>query len=150
MYCKIENEIITTCYARPFGDATTYIDGAEPGMKFADGVLSASESQLSIDAKVTRGAVIESDIELGDTGCIYQIDTEARNSIAMSMRKAERNGYPDTEARPWRLANNEWRTTTLAELKQLLESYDDRYETVWYLFGEWDAGDKSEPFDPTL
>ncbi len=102
----------------------------------------------SVEAKAIRDSSIESPIECN--GSIFDIDTKSRDNIGVALRKADRNGYPDTEIRDWRLADNTWRETTLAELKQLLELYDVRFESVWYQFNIWDDGDKQEPFEVEL
>ena len=104
--------------------------------------------QLSQQAKAARDQAIESNIALD--GAEFDIDAKARDNIAIALRKAERMGYPDSEVRDWRLSDNSWRETTLGELKQLLVSYDERFELVWYQFNVWDSGDKTEPFEVEL
>lgn len=99
-----------------------------------------------INAKSTRDAGIIADIELPGTGAMYQVDEKSQSNMAQAIRKAERNGYPGTEKRNWRLSNNTWRETTLAEIKTLLELVDQRWELIWAAYNLWDSGPKDTPF----
>lgn len=83
-------------------------------------------------------AYIGADFDLD--GALYQMDSDSYVHISTAIGIAERNGEDDTATREWRLADNTWRTTSLAELKQLRTEHDTRFEHAWNAFYVWDSG----------
>lgn len=103
--------------------------------------------EIQLEAQQLRDELTESNIELGETGAIYQIDARSRDNISQANIKAGGSG---DLTRQWRLSDNTWRETSLDELNSLVLSYINRKELIWNAFAEWDSGDKSEPFELEL
>ena len=110
-----------------------------------------TDEQLNSQAKVTRDDAIESykgTVEFD--GSLFDSSGVSLNNINRAIRIAERDDLEETYLHSWRLADNSWRDTTLAELrevKKLIEQDLDRiFESVWLQFIEWDFGDKKSTF----
>lgn len=104
---------------------------------------------LSTEAKTTRDAAISSDLLCEDLAATFQVSDDAtyiRNVIS----DAEAIGSAETDSTTFRLADNTWRETTLAELRTVLVAFIERKKSVWEQFSTWDSGDKTEEFEVTL
>lgn len=104
--------------------------------------------QLSQQAKATRDTLISANIavESVQSSAEWQMLDDARD-IRKILQDAEITNATDTDSVMFRLADNSWRETTLAELKQVLAAHVARKREVWAHFNEWDSGDKSQPFE---
>ena len=66
--------------------------------------------------------------------------------IKSSLQEAAILGLEDSYSQLWRLADNTWRQTTIAEAKQIVALFVARKQEVWAAFAEWDSGNKTEVF----
>ncbi len=110
-----------------------------------------TDEQLNSQAKVTRDDAIESyKGAVTFDGAEFDSNGNSIDNINRAIRMAERDGLEETHSHTWRLADNSWRDTTLAELreiKKLIEQDLDRiFESAWLQFSDWDSGDKKSPF----
>ncbi|KJY84833.1 hypothetical protein TW81_02235 [Vibrio galatheae] len=102
-----------------------------------------TKEQLEAQAKVTRDAAVSANLTA--LGVEWQCLNDAVD-IRKVINDAETIGVSEVETEMFRLADNSWRETTLAELRQVLAAHVVRKRDVWAQFGAWDAGDKTEPF----
>lgn len=102
-----------------------------------------TKEQLEAQAKVTRDAAVSANLIV--LGVEWQCLNDAVD-IRKVINDAETIGVSEVETEMFRLADNSWRETTLAELRQVLAAHVVRKRDVWAQFGVWDAGDKNEPF----
>lgn len=99
--------------------------------------------QLQQQAKVTRDAAISANLAALD--CEWQVLNDAED-IRKVIGDAETVSALDTDIEMFRLANNTWRETTIAELRQVLAAHVARKRSIWSQFGAWDNGTKDSPF----
>lgn len=107
---------------------------------------SLNKPELSLTAKATRDNAINSGITVHDA--VWQV-TDNASDIRSIIYEAEIIGASDDEATQFRLSDNSWRETTLAELKAVLTAFVARKREIWAQFAAWDAGDKSSAFEFT-
>lgn len=100
--------------------------------------------QLSQQAKATRNSAISANITALDAEWIMLDDAR---DVRKVLQDAEITSALDTDSVMFRLADNSWRETTLADLKQVLSAHVARKRDVWAQFNAWDSGDKSAPFE---
>lgn len=104
-------------------------------------------NQLTVIAKVIRDQSLQSSLEYFSVS--WQVTDDA-NDIRNAISDATFIGADDTDSQAWRLADNTFRTTTLAELKEVLAAYIARKKLIWQQFAEWCEGDMSEAFSVDL
>ncbi|AUR86623.1 hypothetical protein NVP1087A_42 [Vibrio phage 1.087.A._10N.261.45.F9] len=103
--------------------------------------------QIAQQAKQTRDTAISADIIALEVE--WQMLDDA-SDVRKVLQDSEITNAVDSDSVQFRLADNSWRTTTLAELKQVLALHVSRKREVWAQFNEWDDGDKSQPFEVIL
>ncbi|MFM2589465.1 hypothetical protein [Vibrio sp. TBV020] len=99
--------------------------------------------ELEAQAKIIRDTAVSANLFL--LGVEWQCLEDAVD-IRTVIDDAETIGATENETEMFRLADNSWRTTTLAELRQVLAAHVVRKRDVWAKFGAWDAGEKTKPF----
>ena len=122
---------------------------AGKGWTYENGVFSApkaaelSDIELALqneaNAKSLRDASIDADIEM--FGEIYQVD-----NISLTISKSEKIGATEDDSIMYRLRNNLYRETTLAELREIEIAMIVRERSAWDQFYDWDNGDKLSSF----
>jgi hypothetical protein len=113
---------------------------------FADQRTEDEKAQYKSDlAKQTLASCISAPLSL--SGAEYQMTDSSIANIERAIRIAERESLPDSTVRKWRLADNTWRDTTLAEIKKLQIDYDNRFQAVWQAYNLWTEGDQAEDFN---
>lgn len=99
--------------------------------------------QLQQQAKQTRDNAVNADIEM--FGVMFQCSNDAKG-IRNVIDDAATISAQDSDSVMFRLSDNTWRETTLAEIKQVLVAFIVRKRDIWNQHGVWDTGDKSDPF----
>lgn len=118
-------------------------------------VPTPTTNQLSQQAKMTRESAIQNfHSVVALDGAEFDADEKALGNINRAIRFGESNNLPETTEQEWRLADNSWRMTTLAEIRELKflveQAIDTHFQNVWTQFNAWDSGDKSQPFEVNL
>lgn len=106
-------------------------------------IMINSPSISALSAKSVRDTAISANLTALD--CEWQVLNDAED-IRKVIGDAEIIGAGETETEIFRLADNTWRETTLAELRQVLAAHVARKRGIWAQFGAWDNGPKTEPF----
>ena len=105
---------------------------------------------INREAKELRDYTISSDLIVEDLdGASFQCLDKAVD-IKLVIDEAEMSGALETDSIAFRLSDNTWRDTTLAELRMVYLKYLERKREVWKQFAEWDQGDKTEAFEIVL
>jgi len=97
-----------------------------------------------IKAKATRDNAVSSNITVHDAE--WQVANDAED-IRKVIGDAETIDASEEDSVMFRLADNSWRETTLAELRDVLKAHIARKQDVWNQMAVWDSGDKQEPFE---
>ena len=106
--------------------------------------VKQSPEYIALVSKTNRDSFISAPVEYPqESGCLYVIDEEFRRTI----QDAPHVGATDETQTNWRLADNNWRITSLRELKVILGLFAMRRLDVWNQFSVWDKGPKTEPFE---
>lgn len=134
--------------------SSLYYESLPEGKRRKSGTLELedipqpSSDELAIEnlatSKVTR------DSALSDVVTVFNVEwqcTDDASDIRRVIHDATMINATDDTTTMFRLADNSWRETSLAELKQVLIAHIERKADVWAKFAEWDAGDKREPFN---
>lgn len=99
--------------------------------------------ELNYKSKQARDAAINADLLFYDS--YFQVSDDCAD-IKSSLQEASVLGLEDSYSQLWRLADNTWRQTTIAEARQIVALFVARKQKVWAAFAEWDLGDKSSVF----
>lgn len=102
-----------------------------------------TKEQILYASKQNRDAAVDADILFGNV--YFQVTNDCAD-IKSSLQEASVLGLEDSYSQLWRLADNTWRQTTIAEAKQIVALFVARKQKVWAAFAEWDLGDKSSVF----
>ena len=102
-----------------------------------------TESQILTLSKQNRDSAVDADILFDNV--YFQVINDCAD-IKSSLQEASVLGLEDSYSQLWRLADNTWRQTTIAEAKQIVVLFVARKQKVWAAFAEWDLGDKSSIF----
>ncbi|MFV0449454.1 MAG: hypothetical protein ACK5MF_13515 [Vibrio sp.] len=95
--------------------------------------------------KVIRDNAVSDDLNALDVG--WDVVNDAAD-VRRVINDAETIGAQETDTTQFRLADNSWRETSLAELRQVLTIFIARKRSIWEQFATWDATDKLEAFKP--
>ena len=95
-------------------------------------------------AKQVRDNAVSSNITVHDAE--WQVANDAED-IRKVIGDAETIDASEEDSVMFRLADNSWRETTLAELRDVLKAHIARKQDVWNQMAVWDSGDKQEPFE---
>ena len=108
------------------------------------------DKNLEVLAKTLRDFTISYDLIVEDLdGASFQCLDKAVD-IKLVIDEAEMLGALETDSIAFRLSDNTWRDTTLAELRVVYLKYLERKREVWKQFAQWDQGDKTEAFEIVL
>lgn len=102
-----------------------------------------TEEHILTISKQNRDSAVSADLLFDD---VYFQVTNNCVDIKSALQEAELLGLEDSYSQMWRLADNTWRQTTIAEAKQIVVLFAERKQKVWAAFAEWDLGDKSSIF----
>ena len=102
-----------------------------------------TEEQILYISKQNRNSAVNADLLFDN---VYFQVTDDCADIKSSLQEASVLGLEDSYSQLWRLADNTWRQTTIAEAKQIVALFVARKQKVWAAFAEWDLGDKSSIF----
>ncbi len=111
-------------------------------------VVTAEEllSKRELEAKAERERCIGDVLVMAELdGATFQCANDAEN-LRKVISDADAVGSAEDEETLFRLADNSWRQTSLAELRLVLQAHILRKQEVWAQFGVWDNGDKLESF----
>ena len=97
-----------------------------------------------IKAKTIRDNAVSENITVYDAE--WQVANDAED-IRKVIGDAETIDASEEDSVTFRLADNSWRETTLAELRDVLKAHIARKQDVWNQMAVWDFGDKQEPFE---
>lgn len=112
--------------------------------EFINGEQVLKAVDYSVIATATRDTEVSANIT------VHNVDWQMANDafdVRAVIADAELIGATSEDTIQFRLADNSWRETSLAELKEILQAHIVRKQAVWNAFGVWDAGDKTEAFE---
>ncbi len=99
------------------------------------------------NGKVIRDNAISSNLSALDAQ--WQVLNDAAD-IRRVINDAETIEAAETDTTQFRLADNTWRETSLAELREVLRVFIARKRDIWTQFAQWDETDKLEAFNPDI
>lgn len=99
------------------------------------------------NGKVIRDNAISSNLSALDA--TWQVLNDAAD-IRRVINDAETIEATETDTTQFRLADNTWRETSLAELREVLRVFIARKRDIWTQFAQWDATDKLTAFSPEI
>lgn len=99
------------------------------------------------NGKVIRDNAISSNLLALDAQ--WQVLNDAAD-IRRVINDAETIEAAETDTTQFRLADNTWRETSLAELREVLRVFIARKRDIWTQFAQWDSTDKLEAFSPDI
>lgn len=99
------------------------------------------------NGKVIRDNAISSNLLALDAQ--WQVLNDAAD-IRRVINDAETIEAAETDTTQFRLADNTWRETSLAELREVLRVFIARKRDIWTQFAQWDATDKLTAFSPEI
>lgn len=148
-YALIENNEVIQIDCNPREGFVEVSDDVVCGMLMvAEGLFedpTPSAQRLATQAKILRDSIIESNINVN--GAEWQVDRlKDEPRIKRAIQIAEFEGLPDTTETTWILADNTLRTTTVAELKQVLTAKGYREKDVFAKYAQWRAGSMATAF----
>ena len=124
------------------GEVKPYTEPAESEPTQPTGAAAIAQNERQ--AKQARDNAISSDIEC--KGALWQCLSDAKD-IRKVINDAETISSAETDTAMFRLADNTWRETSLAELREVLIAFVIRKRDIWQQFGVWDASDKLTAFE---
>lgn len=138
--CKLRNEIVIE----------SDLDCCISNIALNNGIVSETQedttltqNQILTISKQNRDSAVDADILFDNV--YFQVINDCAD-IKSSLQEATILGLEDSYSQLWRLADNTWRQTTIAEAKQIVALFVARKQKVWAAFAEWDLGDKSSVF----
>lgn len=138
--CKLRNEVIVE----------SDLDYSISSIKLNNSIIeeiqedtTLTQNQISTLSKQNRDSAVDADILFDNV--YFQVSNDCAD-IKSSLQEATILGLEDSYSQLWRLADNTWRQTTIAEAKQIVALFVERKQKVWAAFAEWDLGDKSSVF----
>ena len=138
--CKLRNEVIVE----------SDLDYSISSIKLNNSIIeeiqedkTLNQNQIMIISKQYRDTAVDADILFDNV--YFQVSNDCAD-IKSSLQEATILGLEDSYSQLWRLADNTWRQTTIAEAKQIVALFVERKQKVWAAFAEWDLGDKSSIF----
>jgi hypothetical protein len=77
---------------------------------------------------------------------VWDVDGKARDNINEAINSVDRQPEKESESRYWILADNSVRPTTAADLRQVMNAYVLRMDSIYTQYGQWLAGDMEDDF----
>lgn len=102
-----------------------------------------TESQILTISKQNRDSAVDADILFDNV--YFQVTNDCAD-IKSALQEASILSLEDTYTQNWRLSDNSWRQTTIAEAKQIVALFVERKQKIWASFAGWDLGDKTSVF----
>ena len=102
-----------------------------------------TQDQILTISKQNRNSAVDTDLLFDNV--YFQVSNDCAD-IKSSLQEAAILGLEDSYSQLWRLADNTWRQTTIAEAKQIVALFVERKQKVWASFAKWDSGDKTSVF----
>lgn len=130
-------------------DGWTLLKPKDPRQKW-QGSEWVDDAEKIAQYNAQNGKVIR-DNAVSDDLTALDVEWDVLNDAADLRRvinDAETIGAQETDTTSFRLADNTWRETSLAELRQVLCVFIARKRDIWNQFAQWDATDKLEAFKP--
>lgn len=138
--CNLRNEVVVE------SNSDYYISN----IKLNNGLIEEIQEDTTITknriltlSKQNRDSAVDADILFDNV--YFQVSNDCAD-IKSSLQEASVLGLEDSYSQLWRLADNTWRQTTIAEAKQIIALFVARKQKIWAAFAEWDLGDKSSVF----
>ena len=138
--CNLRNEVIVE------SNSDYYISN----IKLNNGLIediqedtTLTQDQILTISKQNRNSAVDTDLLFDNV--YFQVSNDCAD-IKSSLQEAAILSLEDSYSQLWRLADNTWRQTTIAEAKQIVALFVARKQKVWAAFAEWDLGDKSSIF----
>ena len=138
--CNLRNEVIVE----------SNLDYYISNIKLSNGTIeeiqedtTLTQNQILTLSKQNRDSAVDTDILFDN---VYFQVTDDCADIKSALQEASILGLEDSYSQLWRLADNTWRQTTIAEAMQIVALFVARKQKVWAAFAEWDSGDKSSVF----
>ena len=107
-------------------------------------IKELNREQIEIESKSRRVNAINADILFSDV--YYQVTNDCAD-IKSALMEASILGLDDSYSQSWRLSDNTWRNTTIAEAKEIVTLYVARKQKVWAQYEVWTLGDKTSIFE---
>ncbi len=135
-------------------DYLSFQDGCLGSLvQIVDGVLvtrdievTLTQEQIESKSKSNRVLAIDTDILFSEV--YYQVSDDCAD-IKSALTEASILGLEDSYTQNWRLSDNTWRTTTIAEAKEIVALYVARKQKVWAQYETWTSGNKTSVFEYT-
>ena len=138
--CKLRNEVVVE------SDLDYYISNIKLNNEAIEEIqedTTLTQDQILTISKQNRNSAVDTDLLFDNV--YFQVSNDCAD-IKSSLQEAAILGLEDSYSQLWRLADNTWRQTTIAEAKQIVALFVERKQKVWAAFAEWDAGNKTEVF----
>ena len=103
-----------------------------------------TQEQIDSQSKTNRINAVNSDILFSEV--YYQVCDDCAD-IKSALIEASILGLEDSYSQRWRLSDNTWRVTTIAEAKEIVALYVARKQKVWAQYEVWTLGDKTSVFE---
>lgn len=108
--------------------------------------IPLTQEQIESKSKSNRVLAIDADILFSEV--YYQVSDDCAD-IKSALTEASILGLEDSYTQNWRLSDNTWRTTTIAEAKEIVALYVARKQKVWAQYETWTSGNKTSVFEYT-
>ena len=106
--------------------------------------IPLTQEQIESKSKSNRVLAIDADILFSEV--YYQVSDDCAD-IKSALVEASILGLEDSYTQNWRLSDNTWRTTTIAEAKEIVALYVARKQKVWAQYETWTSGNKTSVFE---
>ena len=138
--CNLRNEVIVESNLDYYISNIKLNNGAVEEIQ-EDTTLT--QDQILTISKQNRNSAVDTDLLFDNV--YFQVSNDCAD-IKSSLQEAAILGLEDSYSQLWRLADNTWRQTTIAEAKQIVVLFVERKQKVWASFAKWDSGDKTSVF----
>lgn len=103
-----------------------------------------TQEQIDSQSKTNRINAVNSDILFSEV--YYQVCDDCAD-IKSALIEASILGLEDSYSQRWRLSDNTWRTTTIAEAKEIVTLFIARKQKIWAQYETWTLSDKTSVFE---
>lgn len=107
-------------------------------------IKKLTQEEIDYKSKINRITAIAADILFSEV--YYQVTNDCAD-IKSALMEASILGLDDSYSQSWRLSDNTWRNTTIAEAKEIVTLYVARKQKVWVQYEVWTLGDKTSVFE---
>ena len=110
--------------------------------------IEVALTQEQIESKSKSNRVLATDADILFSEVYYQVSDDCAD-IKSALTEASILGLEDSYTQSWRLSDNTWRNTTIAEAKEIVTLYVARKQKVWAQYETWTSGNKTSVFEYT-